>query len=102
MSYRVAYVTAGLLLGARASLGALPYATTLNDLCPGTPDPCVVTGQFAVATNTAFDLGGRTFDLAPGAQLVGDSFASFSFTNASRITLQAGSLVTASSEGTDG
>jgi len=77
----------------RAGFGVLLHANTLGDLCPGTPSHCLVTAKFAVANDITFDLGGRMLDLAPSAQLIGDNGASFSFINASAITLQKGSVV---------
>lgn len=50
---------------------AATTATTLNDLCPGTPDPCVVTGKFIVPRYVEFDAGGRQFVMKSGSSLTG-------------------------------
>ncbi|MBI4514727.1 MAG: hypothetical protein HY699_02795 [Deltaproteobacteria bacterium] len=84
--------------GARA---ATPYASTLNDLCPGTPNPCVVTGKFLVSDATTFNLGGRALQLSSTAALTADNGASFSITNAGAVTLYQGSALTAPGKGTD-
>jgi hypothetical protein len=67
--------TALVVLAARAALAAPPHANTLADLCPGTPDPCVVSGQWAIANGKTFDLGGRVLVVAATGQLVGDGGA---------------------------
>src|SRR6266436_6403339 len=79
----------------------LPHANSLNDLCPGTPNHCLVTAKWAVANGLTFDLGGRILELAPGAQLVGDSGASFSLINASQVILQKKSLISSIGQGID-
>ena len=81
------------------TLAALPYANSLGDLCPGLPANCVVTAKWAVADGMTFDLAGRSLEVAPKARLVGDSGASFSFVNASQVTLQAGSVVSSMGRG---
>jgi len=81
--------------------GALspPYARTLADLCPGTPDPCVVTGKFAVADGTSFNASGHAFELSSSAALVTDNGASFSILNATAVTLDDRSQITAVAKG---
>lgn len=90
-----AQTAAGALLwwaSAQVAAAATP-ASTLADLCPGTPDPCVVSGQFTVAPGSVFDAGGRAVRVLDGAELVGDGVASFSLLNASSIDLDPGSLL---------
>jgi hypothetical protein len=78
--------------GVRPSFG-LPYAATLNDICPGIPDPCVVNAKFLVANGTTFDLGGRALQLNSGAALSGTLGAQWTIQNASAITLQKGAYL---------
>jgi len=87
-----AALAAVLLSGLPARAATL--ATTLADLCPGTPDPCVVGGQFTVPPGTVFDAGGRAVQLLDGAQLVGVGVAPFQLVNAASIDLDPGSLLT--------
>jgi len=85
----------GALIGLASLQGAAAAtpASTLADLCPGTPDPCVVSGQFTVAPGSVFDAAGRAVQVLDGAELVGDGVASFSLLNASSIDLDPGSLL---------
>lgn len=82
--------------------GAFPPATTLGDLCPGTPMHCVVGGQFSIPNGTVFDLAGRILTLQSTAKLIGNNGAAFAFLNASTVTMQRGALITAMGEGVDG
>jgi hypothetical protein len=76
-----------------------PYATTVEDLCPGAPDPCVVTEQFLVADGASFNFGGRALQLSTGAKLLGDSGASFTLTNTASVDFKKGAVVSAPGNG---
>jgi len=78
---------------------AATSASTLAQLCPGTPDPCVVSGQFTIPDDTTFDLAGKAFQLASGASMLGDGSASFAIVGASSIALAEGSLLSTSPTG---
>lgn len=88
-----------------SSVEAAPRtATNLNDLCPGVPDPCEVTGKFIVPSYTEFDAGGRQFVMKSGSSLtsservpIGAFFNTYSppivIRNASSIELEKGSRI---------
>ncbi len=100
---RVPLVIVGLVFGLARAGGAvvLPHANTLADLCPGTPNPCVVSGKFAVANGVAFNAFGREMHFTSKAALVGDPGALFDIGNAAAVTLDKGSVLSSNAKGAD-
>jgi fibronectin-binding autotransporter adhesin len=98
----MSFLAAGWLLASPVA-AATPRASSVADICPGAfPDPCIVTGKFAVGDGTTFDLNNRALQLSPVAGLLGDNGASFSIINAANVALEKGSQVTAIGKGIDG
>jgi hypothetical protein len=100
---RVPVLVVGLVL-ALARGGAavvLPHANTLANLCPGTPNPCVVSGKFAVAPGVSFNAFGREMHFTSTAALVGDPGALYDIGNAAAVTLDKGSVLSSNAKGAD-
>jgi hypothetical protein len=77
-------------------------ASSANDLCPGVPDPCVVSSKFSVVDGTTLDLGGKGFRMTGTAQLLGEDGASFSIIGTTSIALDRGSVVSANGMSSSG
>ncbi|MBI1815862.1 MAG: hypothetical protein HYR72_12860 [Deltaproteobacteria bacterium] len=98
---RVPLVVVGLVIAfARAGAAiTLPHANTLGDLCPGTPNPCVVSGKFAVSNGVSFNAFGRAMQFTSKAALVGDPGASFIIGNTSAVAVDQGAVLSSNAKG---
>jgi cysteine-rich repeat protein len=72
-------------------------------LCPGAPDPCVVTGKAELPPYGEVDFGGRAFRLGEKSSLRGAGNASsFTLRNTASITLDSGSTLLSAAVDADG
>ncbi|MBI4515924.1 MAG: hypothetical protein HY699_08940 [Deltaproteobacteria bacterium] len=87
--------------GSRTAHAAALPATTINDLCLPSANPCVVTGKFVVPSTGDFDLNGRAFRLDPGAAIDAASGVSFTIRRASSLTVEKGAQLSAPGRATN-
>ena len=76
-----------------------PDTLCLPVLCPGTPDPCVVSGTVSLPAGAEVDLGGRALRVAQSSKITTTEAGSFSLLDAASVTLEAKSTLEAPAGG---
>lgn len=75
----------------------------LNMVCPGSPDPCVVSGTVELPDGGHVDLGGRSLRVATSGRVSSAAAGgSFALRNAGGVVAESGSLLITSGSGVDG